>query len=55
MQVSEMNRAGRVKVEGNLIFCCMGTWKNYIGSVGWHNNNNPKFQVSMSKNKNIDH
>ena len=29
----------------NLIFCYMGSWRNYLGSVGWQNsNNNPKFQ-----------
>ena len=32
--------------EGNLNFCCIGSWESYLGqSVSQHdNNNNPKFK-----------
>ena len=29
-----------ILVEGNLIFCFMGSWENYFGSVGRRSNNN---------------
>ena len=37
--------------EGNLIFCCKGSWENYFGSVGRQNNNNnhSKFQGRPNK------
>ena len=37
--------------EGKLIFCCTGSWENYFGLVSQQNNNYPKFQGCLSKNK----
>ena len=42
--------------KGNLVFCCTGSWENYVGLFGWQNNiNNPQLKGWPSKNKNIDH
>ena len=35
----------RLLGEGNLIFCCTGSWENYFRSASQQNsNNNPQFK-----------
>ena len=42
--------------KGKLIFSCTGSRGSYTGSFGQHNNNNNlRFRVGISKNKNNDH
>ena len=39
-------------VEGNLIFCFMGSWENYFGSVGRRSNNNNNNDNNNNNNNN---
>ena len=42
-----------ILVEGNLIFCFMGSWENYFGSVGRRSNNNNNNNDNNNNNNNI--